>query len=159
MDQSTAHHLPPRIKRIWGYSALGNLLVLLVISGLLWLAYHFWNWPLWLSIGGLMLTLLEPGIELGLIPYRYLFTRYQISDLAVDMQAGFIFQERIAIPIARVQNVTLSAGPLLQWQHLTKVTVATASTSHSIDGLELADAERLREQIMRLAPEARHDQA
>ncbi|MCF7523139.1 PH domain-containing protein [Levilactobacillus brevis] len=75
------------------------------------------------------------------------------------MQAGFIFQERIAIPIARVQNVTLSAGPLLQWQHLTKVTVATASTSHSIDGLELADAERLREQIMRLAQEARHDQA
>ncbi|MCF7523140.1 hypothetical protein L3X07_06875 [Levilactobacillus brevis] len=64
MDQSTAHHLPPRIKRIWGYSALGNLLVLLIISGLLWLAYHFWNWPRWLSIGGLMLTLLEPGIEL-----------------------------------------------------------------------------------------------
>ncbi|MFD1456585.1 PH domain-containing protein [Levilactobacillus lanxiensis] len=159
MEQPQTHQLPPRIKRIWGFSALGSLLALLVLDGLIWLAYKFWDWPLWLVIFFLILTVIEPTIETGLIPYRYRFTRYQITDLAVEMQAGFIFQKRVAIPIARVQNVTLNAGPLLQWQKLTKVSIATAATSHDIEGLELPEAERLREQIMRLAQEARHDQA
>jgi len=157
--QPTTHHLPPRIKRIWGYSALGSLLALLVITGLLQLTYLYWNWAVWIPIASLVLTIVEPIVEVALIPYRYQFTRYQISDLAVEMQAGFIFQKRVAIPIARVQNVTLNAGPLLQWQKLTKVTVATAATSHSIEGLELPEAEQFREQIMRLAREARHDNA
>lgn len=156
---STTHQLPLRIKRIWGFSALGSLLALLVISGLLWLAHRFWDWSIWLAIFALILTVIEPAIEFGLIPYRYRFTRYQISDLAVEMQSGFVFQKRVAIPIARVQNVTLNAGPLLQWQKLTQVTVATAATSHHIEGLELTEAEQLREQIMRLAREARHDEA
>ncbi|AKP64022.1 hypothetical protein FC99_GL000649 [Levilactobacillus koreensis JCM 16448] len=157
--QPTTHHLPPRIKRIWGYSALGSLLALIVITGLLQLTYLYWNWAVWIPIASLVLTIVEPIVEVALIPYRYQFTRYQISDLAVEMQAGFIFQKRVAIPIARVQNVTLNAGPLLQWQKLTKVTVATAATSHSIEGLELPEAEQFREQIMRLAREARHDNA
>ncbi|WP_125582985.1 PH domain-containing protein [Levilactobacillus cerevisiae] len=159
MAQPKNHQLPPRIKRIWGFSALGSLVGLLVISGLLWLTYTFWDWSVWVLVFGLILTVIEPCIELGLIPYRYRFTRYQITDLAVEMQSGFIFQKRVAIPIARVQNVTLNAGPLLQWQKLTKVSIATAATSHDIEGLELPEAERLREQIMRLAQEARHDQA
>ncbi|MFC6260475.1 PH domain-containing protein [Levilactobacillus fujinensis] len=157
--QPTTHHLPPRIKQIWGYSALGSFLALLVISGLLWLTYRYWDWAAWIPIASLILTIVEPLVEIAFIPYRYQFTRYQISDLAVEMQSGFIFQKRVAIPIARVQNVTLNAGPLLQWQKLTKVTVATAATSHSIEGLELPEAEQFREQIMRLAREARHDNA
>lgn len=156
---STNHQLPPRIKRIWGISALGSLVALLVISGLLWLTHHYWDWSIWITVFALILTVIEPLIEAALIPYRYRFTRYHITDLAVEMQAGFIFQKRVAIPIARVQNVTLNAGPLLQWQKLTKVSIATASTSHDIEGLELPEAERLREQIMRLAQEARRDQA
>lgn len=155
---STNHQLPPRIKRIWGLSALGSLVALLVISGLLWLTYRYWDWSIWITVFALILTVIEPLIEAGLIPYRYRFTRYHITDLAVEMQSGFIFQKRVAIPIARVQNVTLNAGPLLQWQKLTKVSIATAATSHDIEGLELPEAERLREQIMRLAQEARHDQ-
>jgi len=156
---TTPHQLPPRIKRIWGYSALGSLIALLVITGLLFLAYRYWHWTVWLAVFGGILTVIEPTIEAALIPYRYRFTRYQITTTAVEMQSGWFFKKRVAIPIARVQNVTLNAGPLLQWQHLTQVTVATAATNHTIEGLELAVAEHLREQIMRLAQEARHDPA
>lgn len=153
------HHLPPRIKLIWGLSALGSFIALFIITGLIWLTYRYWNWPFWLVTTFAAFTILEPIIEAALIPYRYRFTRYQISAAAVEMQSGFIFKKRVAIPIARVQNVTLNAGPLLQWQKLTKVSIATASTNHGIEGLELAEAEALRDQIMRLAREARHDQA
>lgn len=157
--QTNTHQLPPRIKRIWGYSALGSIVALLVITGLLWLAHLYWHWTVWLAIFGGILTVIEPVIEFGLIPYRYRFTRYQITPTAVEMQSGWLFKKRVAIPIARVQNVTLNAGPLLQWQKLTQVTVATAATSHTIEGLELTVAEALRDQIMRLAQEARHDPA
>ncbi|GEO67196.1 PH domain-containing protein [Levilactobacillus spicheri] len=157
--QTTTQSLPPRIKRIWGYSALGSFLALLVITGLLWLAHTYWHWTVWLAVFGGILTVIEPTIEAALIPYRYRFSRYQITSLAVEIQSGWLFKKRVAIPIARVQNVTLNAGPLLQWQHLTQVTVATAATSHTIEGLELDVAAQLREQIMRLAQEARHDPA
>ncbi|WP_125545190.1 PH domain-containing protein [Levilactobacillus lindianensis] len=150
--------LPNRIKLIWGISAIGSLLVLLIVTGLFWLAQTYWNWAAWLTVTMLVIAIGEPIVETALIPYRYRFTRYMISDTAVEMQAGFIFKKRVAIPIARVQNVTLNAGPLLQWQKLSKVTVATASTTHTIEGLELAIAEQLRDQIMQLAREARHDQ-
>lgn len=155
----TTKSLPPRIKRIWGYSALGSLLALLVITGLLWLAHQSWHWTPWLAVFGAILTVIEPVIEFALIPYRYRFSRYQITPIAVEMQSGWLFKKRLAIPIAQVQNVTLNAGPLLQWQHLTQVTVATAATSHTIEGLELPVAEQLRDQIMQLAQEARHDPA
>lgn len=153
------HHLPQRIKLIWRLSAVGSFIALLVITGLIWLAYQYWDWPFWLVSVFAAFTILEFIGEVALIPYRYRFTRYQISSVAVEMQSGMIFKKRVAIPIARVQNVTLNAGPLLQWQKLTKVSIATASTNHGIEGLELDEAEALREQIMRLAREARHDQA
>ncbi|MFD1549365.1 PH domain-containing protein [Levilactobacillus fuyuanensis] len=156
---SENHHLPDRIKLIWGISAVGSFIALLVLTGLIWLTYRYWDWPLWILSTFAAITIIEPIIEGSLIPYRYRFTRYQISAVAVEMQSGFIFKKRVAIPIARVQNVTLNAGPLLQWQKLTKVSIATASTNHGIEGLELDEAEALRDQIMRLAREARHDQA
>ncbi|CAJ1226073.1 PH domain-containing protein [Levilactobacillus zymae] len=153
----TSHHLPPRIKRIWGYSTLGSFLFGLVATGLLYWAQIGWHWPGWLVVVSAVITLVEPIVEAGLIPYRYRFTRYQITPVAVEIQSGMVFKKRLAIPIARVQDVTLKAGPLLQWQKLTQVTVATAATSHTIEGLELATAEQLREHIMQLAQEARHD--
>lgn len=152
------HHLPQRIKLIWRISALGSLVVFGAVTGLIWLAYSYWDWPFWLVVVFGALTIIEFIVEVALVPYRYRFTRYQISETAVEMQSGMIFKKRVAIPIARVQNVTLNAGPLLQGQKLTKVSVATASTNHGIEGLELNEAEALRDQIMRLAREARHDQ-
>ena len=46
---------------------------------------------------------------------------------------GFFFRKNEAIPISRIQNVTLEAGPLLQWQTLQQVNIETASTAHVID--------------------------
>ncbi|WP_415562909.1 PH domain-containing protein [Lentilactobacillus hilgardii] len=63
----------------------------------------------------------------------------------------------VSIPIARVQDVTLSAGPILQSQKLQTVQITTASTSHKIDGLEPQTAEQLRRQIMQLAVEVKEN--
>ncbi|WP_243676771.1 PH domain-containing protein [Secundilactobacillus collinoides] len=61
------------------------------------------------------------------------------------------------MPINRIQNVTLEAGPLLQWQQLKAVSIETASTTHEIEAVLPHTAEHLKQQIIALAQEARDD--
>jgi membrane protein YdbS with pleckstrin-like domain len=87
------------------------------------------------------------------VPYRYRYTQYRLTPSAILLQTGFIFKEQVAVPIARVQDVTLSAGPLLQANNLQQITIATAATQHDIDGVSPEDAQHLREEILKLAQE------
>ncbi|MDN6900207.1 PH domain-containing protein [Oenococcus sicerae] len=153
------HKLPARIKITWLISALGNLCLLVIINIAIFFASRFWHLPAFIIYLVAALTLVAAFINFLSIPYRYRFWQYTITENAVEMQSGFVFRQRIAIPITRVQNVTLSAGPILQWQKLQKVTVATASTQHDIDGLEPITAEKLRDQIMDLAVEVQDDKS
>ena len=149
--------LPKRITRIWLFSALIWTLILIGLTGLIWfLTQRFQWWPAIPLIIGILSLALIIGL-LGSIPYRYRFTRYQLSNLALEVQSGFFLRKFEAIPISRIQNVTLTAGPLLQWQHLQAVTVETAATSHTIDGVEPAVADQLRDQLLKLAQEARDE--
>ncbi|KRM72776.1 PH domain-containing protein [Lacticaseibacillus brantae] len=149
--------LPKRIQWIWLISAVIWLLVLSGITGLIGFLVPRWHWWPWLTIVAIGLTII---ISLGMlisIPYRYRFTRYQLSTLALEIQSGFFTRKFEAVPISRIQNVTLTAGPLLQWQHLQAVTIETASTSHTIDGIEPTVADQLRDQLLKLAQEARDE--
>lgn len=149
--------LPEKIKVVWRLSALGTLLVGLVISAGLQVANYFWNWWSWLVLVMLGMTLIWTGVELAIIPYRYRFWRYRISAEAIEIESGFFFHEVTAIPISRIQNVTLEAGPILQWQHLQTVNIETAATTHQIESVLPETAEQLKEQIMALAMEVEHD--
>ena len=151
------NHLPPQIKRVWRVRALIDGVIWLVIAIGLVVANHFWSWPLWLAVIAVGAAIVHAGAHLVLIPYRYRFWRYQITDTAVYLRSGFIFRKSTAIPITRIQNVTLEAGPLLQWQKLQTVKVQTASDADEIAGVTQDVADALREQIMRLAKEARDD--
>ncbi|KRM58542.1 hypothetical protein FD44_GL000507 [Secundilactobacillus malefermentans DSM 5705 = KCTC 3548] len=159
-NMTTGNSLPKQIKTIWAFHALGEFIILLAIHLGFVAAYHYWAVPflyVMILIFGVLLVAV-PLIDLALIPYRYRFWRYQISETDVELQSGFVFRKRVSVPIGRVQDVKLVAGPLLQWQKLQKVVIETASTSHDIDGLELEAAENLRAQIIQLAKEARNAQ-
>jgi membrane protein YdbS with pleckstrin-like domain len=142
--------LPGKIKWVWALSAIGSLIVGLVVSGLIALFL-----PHWMALVALGLTLLEVVLELLAVPYRYRFSGYRISDQAVEISSGWLFKKQLAIPIARVQNVTLKAGPLLQMYGLQQVVVATAASSHDIEGLTPAAAKQLRDIIMARALEVK----
>lgn len=149
--------LPRTIKRVWIYGALLSGAVGLIITGGLWVAHLWWHWWGWLTMVALVLTVLDVIIELGLVPYRYAFWRYQITPLAVRLQSGVIFRKEVTVPISRIQNVTLAAGPFLQSVRLQSVTVETAASSYQIDGVTRAVASQLRDQIMTLAQEAQDE--
>lgn len=149
--------LPPEIRTVWRMRALIDGAIWLVLAAGLGVAHQLWQTPLWLIAIPLAGAVLHTGTHLVLIPYRYAFWRYQITDSAVYLRSGYLFRKDEAIPINRIQNVTLTAGPLLQWQKLQAVAIQTASTTHTIAGVTLEVAAALREQIMQLALEARDD--
>ncbi|TLQ19033.1 hypothetical protein FEZ41_08305 [Lentilactobacillus parafarraginis] len=154
------HHLPQRIKVVWRLSAGFTFIILLVIGlgGYLAATLFAWKWLLWPGISFMGLAVIDLTAELILVPYRYAFWRYELTADAVKLQSGYIFNKLVSIPIARVQDVTLSAGPILQSQKLQSVEITTASTSHKIDGLTPNVAEQLRQQIMKMAVEVQdHD--
>lgn len=150
----TGETLPKQIKTVWRISAAGSFVFGAVIAGALWLATHFWHWPAWIWLLVAGLTIVEVVVELAVVPYRYHFWHYQISARDVEIQSGFFFRKQTAIPINRIQNVTLAAGPILQWQHLQTVNIETAATTHKIESVLPETATQLKEQIMTLALEA-----
>lgn len=152
-----AEKLPRQIKTVWCYAALISGGVGLLISAALWLAHTYWHWWGWLPVAGVALSVLDVVVELGMIPYRYAFWQYRITENAVYLSSGVCFKKQVAIPISRIQNVTLSAGPLLQLVKLQAVTVETAAAGDKIDGVPPVVAAQLRDRIMLLAREARDE--
>lgn len=146
--------LPTKMKTVWRISAIGSLLIgLIIAAGCQFAHIHFgwWVWPAWVC---LLVTIIDVAMEFAIVPYRYRFWRYRISDDDVEIESGFFFHRQTAIPINRIQNVTLKAGPILQLVKLQTVQIETAATTHEIEALLPETAEELKQRIMVLAMEA-----
>lgn len=149
----STQRLPKKIKKVWQLSALLSLVIGLVVWAIVvWAVGHF-DWPKWIDHIFLALVLLDFVTELLVIPYRYRFWLYQITSTDVEIESGFFLHKQTAIPISRIQNVTLQAGPLFQFFHLQSVKIETAAAAHEIAGVLPETATQLKKQLMELAQE------
>lgn len=148
-----SQHLPERIKKVWKISALLSLVVGSVMCAVIyWVVDHF-DWPGWINYIAWTLVLLDFVVELLIIPYRYRFWLYQITTTDVEIESGFFLHKQTAIPISRIQNVTLQAGPLFQLFHLQSVKIETAAAAHEIAGVLPESAVQLKQRLMELTQE------
>ena len=90
-------------------------------------------------------------------PIRYVRWRYEVSPEYLDIARGIIWRKRFIIPFIRVQNTDTRQGPILRAFGLSSVTVATAAGEHEIPGLDIAEAEQLRDRAAELARLAQED--
>lgn len=77
---------------------------------------------------------------------------YELRDEDLLIQRGVLFRSLTAIPTARVQHVDTRQGPLEQWIGLARVQIYTAAGMGAdgiIPGLDLRDAEALRDELVR----------
>lgn len=86
---------------------------------------------------------------------RYKYWRYEVGTTELDLQSGVFVIRRTLVPLIRVQNVDSVQGPLAKRLGLTAVTVSTAASTHVIPALSDERAAELRDNISRLAQEAR----
>ncbi|MDH3301682.1 MAG: PH domain-containing protein [Acidimicrobiia bacterium] len=103
-----------------------------------------------LPVSGAVLVLLAAlalGVMGGLSWWRFVFV---VTDGELRVSRGVLSEEKLAIPLNRVQTVSLEQGLLHQILNLTKVAVDTAGsteTEFKFDALERRRAEALRQVV------------
>jgi membrane protein YdbS with pleckstrin-like domain len=76
---------------------------------------------------------------------------WRLLDSGMEIRRGVWWKHRIAIPVARVQHVDVSQGPLQRMFDLGKLTIHTAGTANAsieLDGLAYGEAMELRNRLI-----------
>jgi membrane protein YdbS with pleckstrin-like domain len=163
--------LDKRITRVWRLSAIFNVivwsLVSLIPSGIIWLILSSSSDPsaqgdlAILSIVTLCLcaaAVLSFIIFVVVVPkIRWIQWSFEVLDEEIDIHKGIFWRKRIIIPLIRVQNVDTKQGPVMRANGLASFTVATAAGEHEIPGLDVAEADALRDHVAILARIAQED--
>lgn len=156
------HRVSERAPAYWRVGEVVGLVVTLVISagvlgGWWFLAEHAPPWWAWAVAGllvliGLVSLVVAPGL-------RYRWARWEATPDAVYTRTGWIDIERRMVPLARIQTVDVSRGPIMRHFGLTDVKITTASSAGDVT-IEALDDERakvLLEQLTRAASAVRGD--
>lgn len=161
-DDLPAKRLDPRVKAVWRLSdgLWITVMALLLEGGALvlgaWEETHQVGTML-ATVFALVIVALYLVFLVVLPPLRYARWRYEVSQDYLRITKGIIWRKRCCIPFIRVQNTDSRQGPLLRAFHLASVTVSTAAQEHSIPGLDVAQADQLRDRAAELARLARED--
>ncbi len=153
--------LPKSIKKVWRNTGLLNLLIL-ILPGLFVMGILYFNDSFegaWLFIGVMYLLVYAFIFTLYfvLIPFRYNYFRYEITEDDIVYQKGFFFRKITYVPINRIQHIETEQGPFLRLEKLMELKIHTAATVHRIAGLSVEDSLSLREQIIEKMKEASED--
>lgn len=65
------------------------------------------------------------------------------------LRRGILFRHQVAVPYGRIQYVDIRQGPLQRMLGITYIVITTAGggTASTFEGLEMAEAERLRDEL------------
>lgn len=147
-------HLPPRGAKL---AALGNALGFAVPAGIASLVLSFTSdfISTWLVVPVAVIVAMSFGAWLGVKRHRR--TLWKLDGDGFAVQRGRWWQTETRVPATRVQHLDLRRGPLERHFDLSTLVIHTAGTRHaavSVSGLDVDDAEHLRD---RLARHAEHD--
>lgn len=159
MRELPENKLDPRIKNVWRINDFIWLTLIFVICFLPFvIAANFEDWAFIVSaVIAVVYVALLIVFLLVLPPIRYVRWRYAMNNDFLDIAKGIIWKKRYIIPFIRVQNTDTRQGPILRAFKLASVTVSTAAGSHEIPGLDMAEAENVRDRAAEFARLARED--
>jgi len=93
---------------------------------------------------------------------RYVNTRWRFDADGFSLRRGRLWQSDTRVPGSRVQHLDLKRGPLERLLGLATLVIHTAGTRHSavaLSGLDMRDAERLRDRLARQTDDDEDDGA
>ena len=153
--------MPESIKNVWMKSTVFTMTIFLIIGGIgtgvAWWFKQLSGFWLIVIIGFFCLVIGITLLNLALIPYRYRFHRYEVTSEDLAFQKGYIFRQTTYVPINRIQHIETEQGPFLRKENLMAITIHTAATSHTVDGLTIDQAEKLRQQMIEMIKVAEQD--
>lgn len=153
--------LPPRVKRVWMLNQAIATVVLLaccVVAVVVCLVNDWWGfWP-GLIIGGIAaLDIASLAVQPLQTAYQYAFNRFAIGERELVLKKGWLMRSTTTVPFNRVQHVDTKQGPVLRAFDLMAVTVHTAVGEHTIEALDVDEAQRVVETITARVLAAKED--
>ena len=112
--------------------------------------------PLFFTNGAAYLLYLLPagvlvwGIVLAcIIPRQVRAMGYLENQDDLVLRRGILFRHQVAVPYGRIQYVDIHQGPLQRAFGVTQISITTAGggTASNFEGLPMAEAERLRDEL------------
>lgn len=77
--------------------------------------------------------------------FEYKQWSYRINEDEIYFTEGIFFKKSVTIPIVRIQNISLSEGPINSKFNLANVEIGTAGGSYEIPNLDKEEVEKIRE--------------
>ncbi|WNI32610.1 PH domain-containing protein [Streptomyces sp. ITFR-6] len=113
----------------------------------------------WLVLCASVLAVLGAGCAVLLPLWWFRTHRWEVTDEAVYVRTGALWQEWRIAPMSRIQTVDTVRGPLEQLYRLATVTVTTASAKGAvrIEGLDHELAAELAERLTRITQDTPGD--
>lgn len=142
--------LPTRAHTVFRYVGLLGTLPPAAIGAMVLYGRFGAHATTWVAIGGIFATAIAFGLWLAYRRYRYTFWKLDHDGFAV--KRGRLWQWETRVPTTRVQHLDLKRGPLERAHGLASVILHTAGTrlsAVSVSGMDLQDAERLRDYLTR----------
>ncbi|MBD8079122.1 PH domain-containing protein [Cellulosimicrobium arenosum] len=134
----------PRLATARLLSAGIALAVVVVVAGVLLVVVDHW-WP-WVLVA---LVVIDAVWTAVVVPRQVRAIGYAERDDDLLIRKGILFRTLVVVPYGRMQYVDVQAGPLARRMRIAQIQLhtASASTDATIDGLEPAEAERLRDRL------------
>ncbi len=153
-DWPLAHHQWNRVSPKYAFIAfISNLSGVLVVAIAWFVATEFeWLTP-WLR-NSLAIAAIIYEIVVALLAFRQVKALgYVLREDDILFRRGLMFQRIVAVPYGRLQVVDVHRGPLLRLFGLANLKFLTASvgTNLSLDGLPVAEADRVRDHLIQVA--------
>ncbi|MGN5632780.1 PH domain-containing protein [Streptomyces sp. AC154] len=151
------HTLDPRVVGWWRTRWLlltAGPVVVLAVLGVFLASARFW-----LLLCAAVLAVLGAGCAVLLPLWWFRTHRWEVTDEAVYVRTGALWQEWRIAPMSRIQTVDTVRGPLEQLYRLATVTVTTASAKGAvrIEGLDHELAAELAERLTRITQDTPGD--
>jgi membrane protein YdbS with pleckstrin-like domain len=145
--------LDERAKTLWRIeSFLAGLPVIAVALGLAWIMREATRLPVWVALVPAIVSLvwmvwgIGPGTTL-----RWKWWRWSVERDEIDLAHGWLTRTRTVIPMARIQHVDTTTGPVERRLGLATVVLYTAAGASVIPALAQDEAAAVRERIAALA--------
>lgn len=141
--------LNPRVRRLWWARGAVVVLQLTVVTALL-------DWvldpPAPRGLIPVAVALLGVAVVAVSVRLRYARWRYAVRESDLWIRSGVLWVTVSVIPLSRLQFVDTRQGPLDRFFRLSSLVVHTAAlgTSGRLPGLDVDEAERLRERLARV---------
>ncbi|WP_139416297.1 PH domain-containing protein [Agromyces laixinhei] len=134
---------------------IGSIIGMVVFVGIGLGAYFVlhWQWALWVAIAIAVVSIIAIAFE----PRRVRSIRYRLRADDLLFRRGIMFQRQVAVPYGRMQLVDITRGPVARALGLAdlKFVTAAAASAVTVPGLPMAEADRLRDELVALAESRR----